>query len=86
MIRLFFLVLVLGVVLVGGADAAVVLSFDPRDASGTSIDGSVPAGSTLFVDILLSTDESEGAAIEDLRSIQFNFSVTDSEFPSGLWH
>ena len=76
--RLFSLLLVLGVVLVGRADAAVVVSFDPRDASGTSISGAVPAGSTLFVDILLSTDESESAAIEDVRSFQFSFSETTS--------
>ena len=71
MTRLFSLLLVLGVV-AGRADAAVVVTLDPHDASGNSIDGSVPAGSTLFVDILLSTDESESAAIEDVRSIQFN--------------
>ncbi|MCH8148555.1 MAG: hypothetical protein IH987_11260 [Planctomycetes bacterium] len=76
--RLFSMLLVLGFAFVSRANAAVVVSFEARDMSGVSIAGPVSEGSTLFVDILLSIDDSEGAVIEDLRSIQLNISETTS--------
>lgn len=76
--RLFSWFLLLGFVLVGRANAAVVVSFEARDISGVSIGGPVSEGSTLLVDILLSIDDGEGAAIEDVRSIQLSLSETTS--------
>ena len=76
--RLLPVVCVLCFVLTSRVSAAVVVSFDPKDAGGSSISGDVSPGSTVLVDVLLSADETEFVPIEDVRSIQFSFSETTS--------
>ncbi len=55
----------------------IIITLEAFDADGNPIEDALPAGSEIFVDILLSVDEEDDPLL-DLRSIHFDFGATTS--------
>jgi len=60
----------------GAIRADLIVTLEPRDEDGAEIDGPIPAGSLVEVDVLLSIEEDDDPVV-DLRDLQFDFAATD---------
>ena len=74
----------IGAILATGARADVIVTLKPMDTDMNPIVGSVPAGATVIVDILVSTDGDEGR-VEDVQLFQFDFGATSPAIELGAF-
>ncbi len=70
------------VALTSPAPANIIITLDPLDEEDNPITGSVPTGTLVFVDILLSVDP-EDSPLVDVRQLRFDFSETNSTLELG---
>ncbi|UCC30944.1 MAG: hypothetical protein JSU86_01445 [Phycisphaerales bacterium] len=66
------------------AYADLIVTLEPKDADMNPIMGGVPAGTEVFVDILLSAVGDDNP-LEDLRNLQFDFAATSPGIELGTF-
>lgn len=74
----------IGAILATGVRADVIVTLKPMDTDMNPIVGNVPAGATVIVDILVSTDDGEGR-VEDVQLFQFDFGATGPAIELGTF-
>lgn len=72
---IFMVFAAVGLLFVPLAHADLIVTLEPKDADMNQIVGAVPAGTEVFVDILLSAVGDDNP-LADLRNLQFDFAAT----------